>query len=335
MWPWSSTSSTARAELAQLDDHGRDGGLLVVFGRRRVGKTRLIVHWLRARQGLYSQAIEASKEQQVEQVFADVREGLSVSSPTPRSFSELLELIDLQPRARILCLDEFPYLVASDPSLPSIVQRWIDHRRRKGSSLILAGSSSRMMNDLFLNRGAPLYGRARKLLHVEPMGYQAFCQACRQNPHSRDAFTRFSMVGGVPKYWEMVRHGQSPVDLAEALFFGLSPYLEFEPQRLLKDEGVSGLSAQAVLEAVGRGAEKPSEIAGRLGTQQTSLSRVFQVLLDARLLERQLPFEESLRTTKRTLYRLLDSRYQVLVSDLLAASHALERLLVGREEEAS
>jgi len=295
-----------KRELAELNDHAHQGGLLVVFGRRRVGKTRLMVHWLRQRQGLYSQAIEASKQQQLDQVLADVREGLTTSSLTPRSFGELLELVDLQPRGHVLCLDEFPYLVAADPSLPSVVQRWFDHRRRKDSSLILAGSSNRMMNDLFLNRGAPLYGRARKLLHVEPMSYRAFCQACGQDPLSRDTFTRFSMVGGVPKYWEMIRHRQSPVALAEALFFGSSPYLEFEPQRLLKDEGVSGVSAQALLEAVGRGAEKPSEIAGRLGTAQTNLSRLFQLLLDAHLLERQLPFDESLRTTKRTLYRLLD-----------------------------
>ncbi|MEW5739480.1 MAG: ATP-binding protein [Myxococcota bacterium] len=294
-----------KRELAELDEHAKAGGLLVLFGRRRVGKTRLLTHWLRARDGLYSQAIEASKEQQLEQVYLDVREGLGTSL-APRAFADLLELIDLQPKDRILCLDEFPYLVAADPSLPSVVQRWLDHRKRKRSSLILSGSSTRMMNDLFLNRGAPLFGRARKLLEIAPMSYGAFCRACGQNPAARDAFTRFALVGGVPKYWEMVRRGDSPVALAEELFFGPSPYLEFEPARLLRDEGITGLTPTAVLEAVGRGAEKPSEIAARVGTPQTNLGRLFQVLLDARVLERQLPFGESVRTTKRTLYRLAD-----------------------------
>ncbi len=294
-----------RRELAELESNARRGGLLVVYGRRRVGKTRLLTHWLRSREGLYSQAIEATKDQQLEQVFQDVRAGLQ-SAIAPRTFAELLELVDLERKDRVLCLDEFPYLVTADPSLPSVVQRWLDHRRRKGATLVLSGSSTRMMNDLFLNRGAPLFGRAQRLLDVRPMGFRAFCHACAQNPASRDAFTRFALVGGVPKYWELVRRGQSPVALAEELFFGTSPYLEFEPARLLKDEGVSGLTALAVLEAVGRGAEKPSEIAARLGTPQTNLSRLFQVLLDARLLERQLPFGESVRTTKRTLYRLVD-----------------------------
>lgn len=292
-------------ELAELDAHAKDGGLLVVFGRRRVGKTRLLTHWLARRRGLYSQAIEASREQQVQQVYEDIRHGLS-TGVVPRSFGDLLELLDLEKKDSILCLDELPYLVASDPTLPSVLQRWLDHRKRKRTALILAGSSTRMMNDLFLNRSEPLFGRARKLLDVAPMTYRAFCRACGQNPASRESFVRFAMVGGVPKYWELVRRGQSSVALAEALFFGSSPALEFEPSRLLKDENIVGLTAPAVLEAVGRGAHKPSEIAGRLGVAQTALSRALQVLLDAHLLVRELPFGESVRTTKRSLYRLSD-----------------------------
>jgi uncharacterized protein len=292
-------------ELKELDAHAKAGGLLVVFGRRRVGKTRLLTHWLGRRKGLYSQAIEASKEQQLQQVFDDVRHGLTTTL-VPRTFGELLELLDQGPNDFVLCLDELPYLVASDPSLPSVIQRWVDHRKRKGSTLVLSGSSTRMMNDLFLNRSAPLFGRARKIIEVAPMSYAAFCKACGQNPASRESFVRFALVGGVPKYWELVSRGQSSIELAEELFFGSSPALEFEPSRLLKDEGVLGLTAPAMLEAVGRGAHKPSEIAGRLATQQTSLSRLLQVLLDARLLTRELPFGESVRTTKRTLYRLGD-----------------------------
>jgi AAA+ ATPase superfamily predicted ATPase len=82
--------------------------------------------------------------------------------------------------------------------------------------------------------------------------------------------------------------------------------MEQEPQRLLRDEGVIGLNAVAVLEAVGRGAERPSEIAGRLGTAQTNLSRLLQQLLDASLLTRELPFGESVRSTKKVLYRIQD-----------------------------
>jgi AAA+ ATPase superfamily predicted ATPase len=293
------------AELKELESAAAAGGLLVVFGRRRVGKTRLLTYWMGPRQGLYSQAIEGAKEIQLEQVFRDIQDRLTTSL-VPKSWGELLELLEMRTGPSTFCLDEFPYLVASDPSLPSVLQRWLDHRRPKNFLLILAGSSTRMMNNLFLNRSAPLYGRARKLLHIEPMSYGAFCAARRLNPADQESFTRFALVGGVPKYWEFVESKASAIDLADELFFGFAPYLDQEPSRVLRDEGISGVNAISVLEAIGRGAEKSSEIAARLGTVQTNLSRLLQQLLDASVLTREIPFGESPRSTKKTRYSIND-----------------------------
>jgi hypothetical protein len=293
------------AELRELDAAAKHGGLLVVFGRRRVGKTRLLRQWLQARDGLYSQAIEAQRDLQIQQVFADLRPQLETQL-VPRTWPELLEILALQKRPWVLCLDEFPYLTAVDASLPSQVQKWLDHSLPRGCLLIVAGSSTRMMNDLFLHRAAPLYGRARKLLPVQPMDYPAFCDACGLRPGDPDAFEKFACLGGIPKYWEFVEAGQDAVALAGSLYFDYAPYMEQEPQRLLRDEGVIGLNALAVLEAVGRGAERPSEIASRLGTAQTNLSRLLLQLLDASILTRELPFGESVRSTKKILYRIQD-----------------------------
>ena len=293
------------AELKELDAAVTAGGLLVMFGRRRVGKTRLLAHWLKPRQGLYSQAIEAGKETQLEQVFRDIQDRLTTSL-VPKSWAELFELLALQKERLILCLDEFPYLVAADPSLPSVLQRWLDHARPRQLLLILAGSSTGMMNDLFLNRSAPLYGRARKLLHVEPMGYADFCRACGLKPAEMESFTRYALVGGIPKYWEFVEAKGSAIDLADELFFGFAPYLDQEPVRILRDEGISGANAISLLEVVGRGAERPSEMASRLGTVQTNLSRLLQQLLDASVLTREIPFGESHRSTKKTRYSIRD-----------------------------
>jgi AAA+ ATPase superfamily predicted ATPase len=120
------------------------------------------------------------------------------------------------------------------------------------------------------------------------------------------SFERYACVGGIPKYWEFVEPEADAVGVAEALFFGFAPYMEHEPLRLLRDEGLTGLTPLAVLEAIGRGAERPSEIATRLDTRQTNLSRLLQQLLDASVLVREVPFGESVRTTKRVLYRIQD-----------------------------
>ena len=292
-------------ELKELEVAAKSGGLLVIFGRRRVGKTRLLTHWLKPQNGLYSQAIEAASGIQIEQVMRDMGAALKTNIAA-KSWSEFFELLSLQKGRAILCLDEFPYLVASDPSLPSVIQRWLDHQRPKQFTLVLAGSSASAMNDCFLNRAAPLYQRARKLLHVQPMSYQAFCEACGLKSKEIESFTRYSLVGGIPKYWEFLEPRATTLDLADELFFGRSAFLEDEPARILRDEAIAGMTAQSVLEAVGRGAQKPSEIAARLGTAQTYLGRTFQQLLGASMLTREIPFGESLRSTKKTRYRIQD-----------------------------
>src|SRR3990170_239837 len=100
-----------------------------------------------------------------------------------------------------------------DDALPSQLQKWLDHAPPDGCLLILAGSSTRMMHDLFLHRATPLYGRAQKLLHVEPMDYTAFCQACGQDAGEMASFEKFACVGGIPKYWEFIETGQDVVAL--------------------------------------------------------------------------------------------------------------------------
>jgi hypothetical protein len=291
--------------LEALDAATRAGGLVVLFGRRRVGKTRLLTHWLEKQSGFYSQAIEAAVPMQIEQTVRDIGPALPAGIQ-PKTWMEFFELLRYGPAGTVLCLDEFPYLVASDASLPSVVQRWLDHHRPEAFTLVLSGSSTGAMNDCFLNRAAPLYQRARKLIHLEPMDYAAFCGACGLDRSSKESFTRYALVGGIPKYWEFVEAGATALDLAEELFFGRSAFLEDEPLRILREERIAGLTPLSVLEAVGRGASKTSEIAARLGTAQTNLGRTLQQLLDASLLEREIPYGESLRTTKKTHYRIGD-----------------------------
>ncbi len=112
-------------EMAELDAAARKGGLLVIFGRRRVGKSRLLRKWLEDRGGMYSQAVEGPVEMQIQQLMADIRTQLG-SQIVPRSWPEFLEVLSLQKKPWILCLDELPYLTAVDASLPSQLQSgWI------------------------------------------------------------------------------------------------------------------------------------------------------------------------------------------------------------------
>ncbi len=283
--------------------------VIVLFGRRRVGKTALVKEFLKqsasgARQFFYSQAIETSTSAQIEQIQFDCP-GLLPDIPA-RDWRSFLTLLAAVEKPTTLVIDEFPYLVKQDASLPSRLQAFLDHNKPPKLTLLLLGSSQTMMHDTFLTSQSPLYDRADKVIHVEPMGFAHFCNALELSPKDENSFLIYSMVGGIPSYWAMVKKEKSPLSIADELYFGAGARLENEPDKLLKDENIAGEQAKAILELIGRGAHKPSELANRLGIKQTSLSKPLRLLRDASLISREIPFGETPRSTKKFLYKIKD-----------------------------
>ncbi|MBP9205993.1 MAG: hypothetical protein KBG28_18605, partial [Kofleriaceae bacterium] len=206
-----------------------------------------------------------------------------------------------------IVLDELPYLVASAPELPSVLQRWVDHDAgRAGLQVALAGSSQRMMQGLVLGHDAPLYGRARVLLDLAPLGPEHLRAAL--GPLSATAVVEhWAAWGGVPRYWELAqaRRGAASARLAELALDPTGP-LFTEPERLLLEELPPAMDTRAVLDAIGAGAHRLSEIAGRVGVPATSLGRPLDRLLGMGLVRREVPYGEPARSGKRSLYKLDD-----------------------------
>ncbi len=293
-----------------IDDFKQEvhaANLVVLMGRRRIGKTELICEWAR-RGGVmaYSQAIEkASPQQQIQQIWADIKSWVPIEIE-PKTWEELLNLMALPKQELVFVFDEFPYLVASDASLPSRIQKWLDHHCPRHITLCLAGSSQTMMQQLFFDDKSALYGRARRILNIRPLAYRYFCEALDAEPMSQSSFLHYSMVGGIPKYWRAFQPHWQPQEAADHLFFGDNAFFDNEMLRLTSDENISSASSMAALEAIGRGAHKPSEIAGRLAIKQTSLNKVLSSLVASHLVKREIPFGESERSSKRSLYRVVD-----------------------------
>ncbi len=276
-----------------------------MFGRRRVGKTALIRKFGEGRDLLYSQAIEGSPSMQIEQLCADLQPAISAEFK-PKNWREFFSLLSLSKASRTIVIDEFPYLVRSDASLASILQNWVDHDQPERLQLILLGSSQTMMHSIFLSSKSPLYDRADLIVKVKPMSFKHYLESNGAKKEFIDEFLKFSMMGGIPRYWKYVDRDADVMEVADALFFGRSARLEDEPDRILRDEDVGGQQAKAVLESLGRGSVKPTEIAGRMGIPQTALSKPLRILMDANLVTRTIPFGESPRNSKRTWYKIED-----------------------------
>jgi uncharacterized protein len=302
------------AELSRLDDllAGRDGRLAVLYGRRRVGKTRLLLEWTDRHGGLYTVADQSAPQVQrrylataVAQVFPGFAD---VEYP---DWTGLFARLAREARAAKwigpLVIDELPYLALGSPELPSVLQRWIDHdARHAGLRVALAGSSQRMMQGLVLSSSAPLYGRAQVLFEVRPLAATELRHAFQGLSHV-EMCELYAAWGGIPRYWELARDaGRDAIHQIDRLVLDPLGPLHAEPDRLLLEELPPAAELRPILDAIGLGAHRVSEIAGRIGRQATSLSRPLHRLQEMGLVRRETPFGESEIQGKRSLYKLDD-----------------------------
>lgn len=301
-------------ELARLDRLAvsDEGGLAVVYGRRRVGKTRLLLEWAERHDGLYTVADQSTPDLQRRYFAEAVAQRLvnfaEVEYRDWRSlFSRLSREAKLAGWRGPLILDELPYLVLASPELPSVLQRWIDHEARDAKlTVAVAGSSQRMMQGLVLAGNAPLFGRAREILDLQPLSPRHLPDAFPSGKASTwiDLYTAW---GGIPRYWELaLGAGRDVVDQIESLALDPLGALHRDPDRLLLEEVPSALEVRPLLEAIGAEAHRVSEIAGRLGRPATSMARPLERLLGLGLIRREAPFGDSEKGSKRAIYKIAD-----------------------------
>ena len=299
------------SELERLDGLvARGSGFAAVYGRRRIGKTRLLVEWCQRHGGVYTVADQSAPEVQ-RRYFA---EAIATRLPgfddvTYRDWRVLLSRLSRE--ARIagwrgpLVLDELPYLVLASRDLPAILQRWVDHEC-DALVVVAAGSSQHMMQGLVLAGDAPLYGRAREILEVHPLSPRHLPEALGAADRAL-ALDSYAAWGGVPRYWELAAEIPGTIErrVDRLVLDPLGP-LHHEPDRLIIEELPPATEVRPLLDAIGGGAHRVSEIAGRLGRAATSLSRPLQRLQGMGLVRREVPFGDDERANKRSLYKIAD-----------------------------
>lgn len=304
---------------------GEGSQLAVIYGRRRCGKSTLIQRTCGA-EDVYFLADEREESLQVAALAAEVARvvpGFDLARYP--SWDALLTALAARVPRLNLVLDEFPYLVASAPELPSILQRHIDVGP-KHLRFVLCGSSQRMMQGLALDRSAPLYGRAREVLRVAPLRPGWIVPALGvQGP---DAVEAWSVWGGVPRYWELASEYATLGEAVRDLVLHRNGVLHDEPHGLLLDDMRSATEAASLLALVGPGCSRLSEIAGRIGKPAGALTRPLANLIDLGYLRKDTPFGEPERSTKRTLYRIADPFVAFWFRFVQPARSLLERDLV-------
>jgi len=287
----------------------------IVYGRRRLGKSLLLDALSEATGGFYHLAVQQDEALALRSFGEDLARFAGAPGPIIlRDWSAAIEALFglAESRSVVAVIDEFPYLAAGSPSLPSIIQAALGPTRRRQAGcrlrLILCGSAMSIMGRL-LSGGAPLRGRAGLDLIVRPFDLVQAADFWGLRHDTGLAFRVHAILGGTPAYRDLLR-GQTPKSLksfdswvSTALFDPSSPLFREGRYLLAEEPGISDRSLyHSILSAIARGQTRTGQIAAMLGRAQTSLAHPLNVLRDIGLVS----CEQDAIVQRRPSYRVSD-----------------------------
>ena len=321
--------------MALEREYERDqASFVVVYGRRRIGKTSLLVDFLKDKCGVYFLATEESEAQNratFKGVVADFLDDDLIRHASFDRWDDLFDRLTQDVSQRIvIVLDEFQYLGKANNAFLSVLQRiWDSLLRERNVMLVLCGSLISLMVEQTLAHGSPLYGRRTAQLHMRQLPFSCYGEFFPEESSERKLVELFSVTGGVPKYIELF---DAQKDIYASIAHNVldrSSFLYDEPNFLLQREVGEVGSYFSIIKAIAAGNRKLGKIASVLETKQTSLTRYLKTLADLDILEREVPVTESNpQRSKSGQYRIKDNfllfwfRYVFPNLGLIESGHA-------------
>lgn len=296
------------------NEYSRDGAsFVVIYGRRRVGKTTLINHFCEDKNALYFLATEESEKENrnaLKELVSQKYGNELLASASLDSWTPIFKIIaeESQKGRIILVIDEFQYLCKANKSFASVMQKvWDEILSKADIMLILCGSLINMMTSQVLNYASPLYGRRTaqiKLKQISFSHYHEFDEAFSIDEQIR----HYAVTGGVPKYIELFSKKKDVFVSIKENILSSGAFLYAEPEFLLQKEVSEIGSYFSVLKTIASGNRKLGNIAGALDVSQSNLTTYLKTLIDLDILERAVPItEENPEKSKMGLYRIKDN----------------------------
>ena len=256
----------------------------VIYGRRRVGKSTLIQKFIENKKAIMFTAIESTADRNLELFSKSIYKAVMpamTKMPPFQSFEAAFDFLTeyVKNERCILVIDEYPYLAASDKSISSRLQSYIDSEWKDSKMyLILCGSSMSFMENQVLGYQSPLYGRRTAQIKLLPFDYLTSARFVA-NYSDEDKALVYGVTGGIPKYLELFRTDLSVNENIIQLFFNSSGYLYEEPQNLLKQELRDVSTYNAIIEAMASGAAKINEIVTKVHSDTATVTYCLKSLI--------------------------------------------------------
>ena len=302
-----------KAEPEKLNtEYERNGGFVVIYGRRRVGKTTLIKEFLKKKTAFYFLATEELESQSMKRLAGVVARTTKNSYLQNAAFTDWLDLFQViadykTEEKKVLVIDEFPYLVKTNPAFPSILQNaWDEILKDSNVMLILSGSLIGMMQKHTLSYDSPLYGRRTAQMRLAPLPFTDIYGV--QKMPFEQAVEQYAVTGGVPKYMEFFEDDRGLEEQLKDAVLSKSGFLYEEPNFLLKSEFFTAVNYFSIIKAIADGNHKLGKIAGVLGQETSALTPYLSTLSDLGFIEKKTPVtEKNPEKSRKGLYFILDN----------------------------
>lgn len=282
---------------------------IIIYGRRRVGKTALINEFCKDKPTIFFSALNASSQENLTALSKAIHTYQapdSSSAPVYGSYDHALEEITrLSKEERLIfVIDEYPYLAKAEPSISSRLQHIIDHLWQDGKLfLILCGSSMSFMEYQVLGYESPLYGRRTAQFKIQALNYKELT-SFHPDLEPQDQALVYGITGGIPHYINKLNLEHSIDEALLENLFDPSSYLFEEPENLLKQELREPAIYNSVIMAIAGGASRSNEISTKTGLESNICAKYLKVLLDLGILKKETPLTE--KPGKKTIYLIDD-----------------------------
>lgn len=300
-------------ELKALDKLYRSDKFefVVIYGRRRVGKTALINQFIGDKKSVYFMGVESNEKQNLENFSKSIIE-FSSGIRTETSFASFQAALEYvfklaETERIILTIDEYPYVARSSKSLASTLQLLIDkYQETSKLMLILCGSSMSYMEDQVLAYKAPLYGRRTAQMKILPFDFEESCRYFT-NLSDEDKALIYGIVGGTPQYLLQMSDKLSVEENVKNTYLNPMSFLYEEPMNLLKQEVREPAIYTAIITAIATGHSRMSEISTKVGEDTNVCSNYLKNLINLGIIQKETPYGE--KASRKSVYAIEDNMF--------------------------
>ncbi|MGB9812774.1 MAG: ATP-binding protein [Thermovenabulum sp.] len=286
---------------------------IVMYGRRRVGKTTLLTEFCKDKPSIFYVAEEHNDKIALESFSDKILSFFGLSGFVSRfeSWEKAFLFIAEQAKDRriILVIDEFPYIVNANKTIPSLLQNLIDHHLKNTKLFfIICGSSVSFIEKEVLSYKSPLYGRRTAQMVIEPFN---FFESRKFFPRYdfEDQVMAYGILGGIPQYLNNFDDTKDIYENIKAKILDKVSYLYEEPKLLLKQEVREPAMYNSIIEAIASGCSKLNEISTKVGVDTDKCSKYISTLIDLKIIEKISPVEIK-EKSRKSIYKIKDNFFR-------------------------